>query len=94
MAGEEITIDESAIADEGAILYFANVNASDGRVLTTTSRSAGIVGVAKDIEEAEEIAERAIKHVSGRISVRHDIGKRDVIQARVRHMKEVRGDVL
>lgn len=93
MAGEEITIDESAIADEGAILYFANVNASDGRVLTTTSRSAGIVGVAKDIEEAEEIAERAIKHISGRIAVRHDIGKSDVIQARVRHMKEIRGDV-
>jgi phosphoribosylamine--glycine ligase len=93
MAGEEIAIDESAIADEGAILYFANVNASDGRVLTTTSRSAGIVGVSEDIGEAEEIAERAIKHISGRIAVRHDIGKSEVIQARVRHMKEIRGDV-
>jgi phosphoribosylamine--glycine ligase len=92
LAGEEITIDEGAIADAGAILYFANVNAKDGRVLTTTSRSAGIVGVADDIQEAEEIAERAISHISGRIAVRHDIGKKEVIEARVRHMREVRGD--
>ncbi len=92
-AGEEIAIDEVAIANAGAILYFANVNAKDGRVLTTTSRSAGVVGVADDIQEAEKIAEMAIGHISGRIAVRHDIGKKEVIEARVRHMNQIRGDV-
>ncbi|MDH3364656.1 MAG: phosphoribosylamine--glycine ligase [Thermoplasmata archaeon] len=92
LAGEEIKIDEAGIADEGAVLYYANVNASDGRVLTTTSRSAGIVGVSEEIHDAEMIAERAIKHISGRIAVRHDIGRREMIEARVRHMKEIRGD--
>ena len=90
MAGEEIRIDETAIAGEGAVLYYANVNEKDGRLYTTTSRSAGIVGVADQIEDAEAIVENAIRHVSGRIAVRHDIGKKDVLDARVRHMREVR----
>ena len=59
--------------------------------MTTTSRSAGIVGTAEEIEEAERIAERAIGHVSGRIAVRHDIGKKAMIESRVRHMDEIRG---
>ncbi len=92
MAGEEIRIDETAIAGEGAVLYYANVNEKDGRLYTTTSRSAGIVGVADDVEDAEVIAENAIRHVSGMIAVRHDIGKRDVLDARVRHMREIRGE--
>lgn len=91
MAGERIGIDEKAIASEGAVLYYANVNEKDGDLLTTTSRSAGVVGVADAIEEAERIAENALRHVSGRIAVRHDIGKKDIIDARVRHMREVRG---
>lgn len=92
LAGEEIRIDEAAIRDEGAVLYFANVNADGERILTTTSRSAGIVGMSEQIEDAERIAENAIRHVSGRITVRHDIGKQAMIESRVRHMKEVRGD--
>ena len=91
LAGEEIRIDENAIRNEGAVLYFANVNADDSRILTTTSRSAGIVGKAGEIEEAERIAERAISHISGKIAVRHDIGKRAMIESRVRHMSELRG---
>ena len=91
LAGEEIRIDEDAIRNEGAVLYFANVNADDGRILTTTSRSAGIVGTAGEIEDAERIAENAIAHVSGRIAVRRDIGKRAMIESRVRHMNEIRG---
>jgi phosphoribosylamine--glycine ligase len=92
MAGEEIRIDEAAIANEGAVLYYANVNEKDGKLYTTTSRAAGIVGVAEGVEEAEAITERAIHHVSGRTAVRHDIGKKAVLDARVRHMREIRGE--
>jgi phosphoribosylamine--glycine ligase len=91
MAGEMIRVDEKAIADEGAILYYANVNEKDGDLYTTTSRAAGVVGVADSVEEAERTTERALRHVSGRIAVRHDIGKREILEARVRHMREVRG---
>ena len=91
LSGEEIEIDEKAISDEGAILYYANVNASEGRVYTTTSRAAGVVGVADEIADAEDVAERAIRHISGRIAIRHDIGKKEMIDTRVRHMTEIRG---
>ncbi len=93
IAGERMLVDEKAIADEGAVLYYANVDSKDGVVYTTSSRSAGVVGIADSIEGAEEIAERAIGHISGRLSVRHDIGKRHVLDARVRHMEELRGEI-
>lgn len=91
LAGMKITVDEKAIAAEGAILYYANVNERDGEVYTTTSRSVGIVGIAPTVDEAERIAENAIKHVSGKIHVRHDIAKREMLEAKVRRMDQIRG---
>lgn len=91
LSGERIIVDEKAIVAEGAILYYANVNEKDGEVFTTTSRSVGIVGIASTIEEAERISENAIKHVSGRIHVRHDIAKKDMLEAKIRRMEQIRG---
>ena len=90
LAGEEIKVDEQGIAREGALLYYANVNEKDGRVYTTSSRSVGIVGISGSVEEAEKIAERGINHVSGRIHVRHDIAKKEMLEAKVRRMEKVR----
>jgi len=53
LAGEEIRVDEKAISEEGAILYYASVNEKEGRVFTTSSRSVGIVGISDRIEDAE-----------------------------------------
>lgn len=89
VSGQEIKIDEKAISDEGALLYYANVNEEGGRVYTTTSRAAGIVGISDEIAGAEEVAERAARHITGRIVLRHDIGKRKMLDARVRHMQEI-----
>ncbi|MCU0860564.1 MAG: phosphoribosylamine--glycine ligase [Thermoplasmata archaeon] len=91
LSGQEITVDEEAISKEGALLYYASVNEKDGRVYTTTSRSVGVVGIADSIDEAERTAERALAHVSGRIAVRHDIGKRAMLDAKVRRMDAIRG---
>jgi phosphoribosylamine--glycine ligase len=90
LADEEIMVDEQAIAREGALLYYASVNEKKGRVYTTTSRSVGIVGIADSIEDSERIAENAIKHVSGRIHVRHDIAKKGMLDAKVRRMEDIR----
>ncbi|HJX04759.1 MAG TPA: phosphoribosylamine--glycine ligase [Thermoplasmata archaeon] len=92
LAGEEITVDEGAISREGAILYYASVNEKDGRVYTTTSRSVGIVGTSDTIDDAERTVERALKHVSGRIHVRHDIAKKEMLDAKVARMKRIRGE--
>jgi phosphoribosylamine--glycine ligase len=90
LSGEEIAVDEAAISSEGAILYYANVNERDGKIFTTTSRSVGVVGVAPEIDEAERIAEGALRHIKGRVFVRHDIGKRDVLESKVARMNALR----
>lgn len=92
LVGEEIKVDEKAISNDGAILYYASVNERDGRVFTTSSRSAGIVGISDTIDEAEQTVERALKHISGRIHVRHDIAKKETLDAKVARMNEVRGE--
>jgi phosphoribosylamine--glycine ligase len=50
-----------------------------------------VVGVADTIEDAERTCEAALTHVEGdAIFVRHDIGKRELVQRRVDHMRQVR----
>ncbi|MGQ9587449.1 MAG: phosphoribosylamine--glycine ligase [Thermoplasmata archaeon] len=90
LAGEEIRVDESAISKEGALFYYASVNEKDGKIYTTSSRSVGIVGISESIYDAERIAERALKHVSGRIHVRHDIAKKEMLEAKVARMDQIR----
>ena len=90
IAGEELTVDESAITREGALVYYANVNEKDGKIYTTSSRSVGIVGIASTIEEAERISESGLRHVKGKIHVRHDIAKKAMLDAKVSRMESIR----
>jgi phosphoribosylamine--glycine ligase len=94
LSGEEIDVDEKAVSDAGALLYYASVNESDGRIYTTTSRSVGVVGLADEIPDAERIVENALKHITGKIHVRHDIAKKDMLDAKVRRMAQIRGERL
>lgn len=90
-SGHEISVDEKAIRDCGAVAYYANVDMKDGKLITGTSRSIGVVGIGKTIEEAEENCEKALKHVKcDAVFVRHDIGTRELVQRRVDHMKALR----
>jgi len=92
LANEVLEVDEHAISKEGALLYYANVNEKEGKVFTTTSRSVGIVGISDEIEGAEQIVEKALAHVRGRIHVRHDIAKKEMLDAKVRRMALIRGE--
>ena len=85
-ANEEITVEEDKVKAEGARLYYAAVNQKNGKIFTTSSRSLAVLGLAKGIEEAEEIAERGSKWVKGKLFMRHDIGKRGLIEKRINHM--------
>ena len=90
-SGHEITVDEDAISKCGAVAYYANVDVKDGKLVTGTSRSVGVVRVADTLEEAEANCEKALKHVEcDAIFVRHDIGTRALVQKRVDHMRELR----
>jgi len=90
-AGREIKVDEAAIADEGCRSYYAMVSEEGGKIVTSTSRAVGVVGIDDTIEAAERACERALTHVSGdAIFVRHDIGKPEVLRRRVQHMQQIR----
>lgn len=92
LADQEISVDEGAIRKGGGLVYYASVDERDGRIYTTSSRALAIVGVAADLAAAEEIAEEGLRHISGRVYMRHDIGKSRFIQGKSERMKEVRGE--
>ena len=90
-SGHEISVDEDAVRAAGAVVYYANVDMKDGKLVTGTSRSLGIVGVADTLEEAESNCEAALRNVRcDAMAVRHDIGTRALVQRRVDHMRELR----
>ena len=90
-AGEEVVVDEKAILDVGGRSYYAMVSEENGKVLTTTSRAVGVVGIADTIMAAEQVCEKALSYVKGdAIFVRHDIGRPEVIRKRVAHMESIR----
>ena len=89
--GKEISFDVEGINNAGAVVYYANIDEKDGKLVTMSSRSAGIVGMADTIEEAEQNCEEALGFVkSDWIFVRHDIGKKELVQKRVDHMNQLR----
>ena len=93
-AGLPISVDEKCVEKSGAVAFYANVDIVNGELVTGTSRSVGIVGMADTIEKAEANCEKALDHVNGEaIFVRHDIGKRELVQRRVDHMKKLRSEM-
>jgi len=83
-------VDEAGINNSGGRLFYARVNEKKGKLLTTTSRSIGILGIADTIEEAEIICEKSVSFVRGDFDVRHDIGTKALLDRRVKHMEEIR----
>ena len=92
LSNQRIEVDEERIRRTGATLYYAAVNETEEGIFTTSSRSIGIIGTGRTIEEAEATCESALVHVKGRVFVRHDIGKKELIRKRVDHMARLRGD--
>jgi phosphoribosylamine--glycine ligase len=89
-AGAKVKIDEESAGD--ALLFYASVDAREDGIYTTTSRSFAVVGLADTITGAEAIAEEALEKAGEEgLRVRHDIGKADLLQQRIDHMNELRG---
>jgi len=90
-AGARVRVDEDSAGD--AILFYASVDEREDGIYTTTSRAFAVVGVADSITAAEEIAEEALA-VAGEegLRIRHDIGKPDLVQQRIDHMAQLRGN--
>lgn len=72
-------------------LYYAAVNFFDGKIATTSSRTAALVSCATTVKKAEEMCEEALEYISGdNIYVRHDIAKPDLINKKIRNMERIR----
>ncbi|ASJ17300.1 phosphoribosylamine--glycine ligase [Thermococcus chitonophagus] len=84
--GVKIDIDEESIEKEGAKLIFASI---DENYVLLGSRALAVVGIADTVEEAESIAERAIKYVKGPIFYRRDVGTRESIEKRIKIMRDL-----
>jgi phosphoribosylamine--glycine ligase len=104
-AGAKIEVDEESAGDVvghrptgnrsssgNARLFYASVDAREDGLYTTTSRSFAVVGVADTIEAAEESAEAALSAAGEGLRVRHDIGTPELVQQRIGHMAELRGE--
>ena len=86
--GQEVRFPEMPA---NARLYFGDINEEhDGRLLLGGSRTAGIVGIGKTIDEAEKIAEDLCEKVEGPVRFRSDIGKKQLIDKRIKMMQELR----
>jgi len=90
--GTEICINEEKINEnENAAIYYANVDLIDGKIVTGTSRSIGVVGMGETLEEANANCENALEYIQGdAICVRHDIGTRELIQKKIERMLKIR----
>ncbi|WP_435347306.1 phosphoribosylamine--glycine ligase [Haloarchaeobius sp. HRN-SO-5] len=97
-SGTRIEVDEESAAaaagdrDGEALLFYASVDERDDGLYTTTSRSFAVVGVADTIAEAEAIAEDALAVAGEGFHVRHDIGTEALVQSRIDHVSELRGE--
>jgi phosphoribosylamine--glycine ligase len=92
MAGEQLIVDEVGIQKTGARLFYASVNKKDGHLVTGSSRSLAVVGITDTVAQAEHICERALSFVQGdHLFIRHDIGTKALLDKRVRHMRQLRG---
>jgi len=76
-----------------ALLFYASVDEREDGIYTTTSRSFAVVGVAETITDAEAIATDALESAGTEgLRVRWDIGTPDLVQSRIDHMAELRGE--
>jgi phosphoribosylamine--glycine ligase len=92
MVGERIEVDEQAVRKAGARLFYASVSKKDKAIVTGSSRSLAVVGIAEELEDAERTCEQGLRFVKGdHIFIRHDIGTKKLLDKRVNHMKELRG---
>lgn len=86
---KDVQIDICAVKNKSR-LYLASVNAMNGKIYATGSRTAAYVGVADSIPAAEKIAEREVCGIGGPLFHREDIGTERLIQHRVDAMRRLR----
>jgi phosphoribosylamine--glycine ligase len=71
-------------------LYYASVDIKNDILVESGSRTVAYVGTGSTIFSAEKIVEREISKVEGPLFHRSDIGKKELINKKIDHMKSIR----
>lgn len=87
--GEKIVIGD---VPANVKLYYGSVDQQADGLYLGGSRALAFVGMGETIAEAEQAAQAAIEHVKGPVFFRRDIGTSPLIQKRIDHMRELRGN--
>jgi phosphoribosylamine-glycine ligase len=74
----------------GTTLFLSAVDVQEGQLVATGSRTLAIVSIAANIAEAEATCEKIASQVEGPFFHRTDIGKAELLERRVAHMKALR----
>ncbi len=85
----QVKINKEQLKKIGARCYYASVYRDGEKILTTGSRAIGILGIGKDLNEAEQIAEKGVGCVEGKLFHRKDIGTKNLLQKRIDHMNSL-----
>lgn len=89
-AGGLLKLDESAIEDDGVRVFYGQVETrGPGTVELSSSRGVALVGEASAVAEAGTRVEQSLRHLSGEYYLRHDIGTKEDLSARVEHMRRL-----
>ncbi|MFX1409391.1 MAG: phosphoribosylamine--glycine ligase [Promethearchaeota archaeon] len=86
---ELVRINREKLKKIGAKYYYASVYRKDNNIYTTTSRAMGVLGIAKNLKEAERIAERGVSCIEGKLFHRKDVGTLKLLQRRIDHMNSL-----
>ena len=70
-------------------LFLASVMFKNKKLIACGSRTAAVVGKNRDIQKAEAFAEQGVSNISGKLFHRKDIGTKDLIDLRIKRMKEL-----
>ena len=92
VAPEQIYVDDEVLSNSGAQIYFASVEKKEGKIYSGKSRSVAVLGKAGTIADAEKIAEAGCTALTGPLWHRGDIGTAELIEKRIKHIKELRGE--
>ena len=72
-------------------LFYGSLHCEEEELVTLGSRTLAVTALGKTIEEAQELAESYIQQTKGSLTYRPDIGTRELVERRIRHMDELRG---
>ncbi|MBN2157202.1 MAG: phosphoribosylamine--glycine ligase [Candidatus Lokiarchaeota archaeon] len=86
---QPIQVDEKSLDELGILYYYASVDKRGEKVVTTGSRTMGLLGIGSSLNEAEKKAELATQFVKGPLYHRKDIGTQELLEKRIAHMKKV-----